>query len=377
MDRQDKIERLALSFLKGVDVPGMRLLVGRLGGLHEFFIQNAKQISANACVEDTPGLRQVLSMRQAALADAEAECQFVEKHGITVYSVVDEDTYPRYLLQCADPPVNLFALGDADLGAERMLGVVGTRMATPYGMTATSRIVEELCAMANPTTIVSGLAYGIDKASHEAALLAGCPTVAVMAHGLDTIYPAVHRDLAVRIKKGGGAIVTEFTHGVKPHKNNFLQRNRIIAGLGLGVFVAECPVRSGALSTAAYANGYGREVFALPGRITDVNSQGCNKLINKLKASLVTSAKDIASALNWDLPKPQTPKEDTPALFESYGGTVKTVYDFLKGHQEKISVNRITVLTRLSVQDVMSAIGELEQDGHIFRHPGARVEFVP
>lgn len=377
MNRQDKIERLALSFLKGVKVSDIRLFVSRLGGLHEFFIQNAKQIAANAGIEDTPELRQVLSMRQAALADAETECLFVEKHGITVYSVVDEETYPHYLLQCADPPVNLFALGDADLSAERVLGVVGTRMATPYGAAATSHIVEELCTIASPTTIVSGLAYGIDKASHEAALLAGSPTVAVMAHGLDTIYPAVHRDLAVRIKKGGGAIVTEFTHGVRPLKSNFLQRNRIIAGLSLGVFVAECPVRSGALSTAAYANGYGREVFALPGRITDVNSQGCNKLINKLKASLVTSAQDIALALNWDLPKSQSLKTETQTLFDNYEGTVKTVYDFLKGHQEKISVNRITVLTHLSVQDVMSAIGELEQDGHIFRHTGARVEFVP
>lgn len=376
MGHQDLIERLALSFIKGIKVRDLRLLINRLGCLHDFFALDPKRICAAADIEDVPELREALALRETALNEAQVECRFVEKHGIKVYNVIDEATYPKYLLQCADPPLNLFVLGEADLSAERILGVVGTRLATPYGLKATADIVEELCAMTGPTTIVSGLAYGIDKAAHEAALRAGSPTLAVMAHGLDTLYPAAHRELAVRIKNNGGAIITEFTHSVKPLKNNFLQRNRIIAGLGLGVFVVECPYRSGALSTATYANGYGREVMALPGRITDINSQGCNKLINRLKAMLVTSAKDIAQTMNWPDIRQQSPIQEEPTLFDNYEGAVKKVYDFMKDRQDKLSIDQITVFTQLSAGEVLTAICELEEDGRILRHPGARVEFV-
>lgn len=288
------LKQVAFSLIKGMNATIARHVVEAIGNIHEFFAWETKEVLR--VLDGNDVFCKMLADRKRALAAAYEELKFIEKHNIRVISIVDEDLYPKRLAQCHDAPVNLYILGSADLDAERILSIVGTRRATAYGVRYCSEIVEDLSKTTGEVTIVSGLAYGIDSIAHEAALKCGMPTIAVLAHGLGMIYPASHRDLASRILKAGGALVSEYIHDIKPFKGRFLERNRIVAGMSDATFIAESPIKGGAMNTAAHARGYDREVLALPGRVGDMMSEGCNKLISKQVALLAVGAKDIAEA---------------------------------------------------------------------------------
>ena len=222
------------------------------------------------------------------------------QEGIRPLFLLSEE-YPASLREIAVPPMVLYVRGAYDLWCDREhISLVGTRRASEYGQKLTRQIVKDLSGVHPPLTIVSGLAYGVDIRAHEAALAEGLPTVAVLAHGLDTLYPSAHRRMAEDILRDGGAWVSEYPPGVKPYRQAFVARNRIIAGLSAATIVVEAGERSGSLSTASYALESGREVFACPGRLTDLLSIGCHKLIEEQRAHLYLGATSLGRELGWD-----------------------------------------------------------------------------
>lgn len=308
--------------------------------------------------------------RDEALFKARKEYALMEKHNIRGYFLLNAD-YPTRLFQIPDAPVYLYQLGEADLESEHMMSLVGTRKPTPYGMEFCDRLVQDLAAYFRDLTVVSGLAYGIDSAAHDAALKANVPTVAVVAHGLDMIYPAQHRDLARHIIKSGGAILTEYPFGEKPFRQRFLERNRIVAGLSDVTVVAESDIKGGAMSTANTAFSYSRDVMALPGRTTDQLSSGCNLLIRKEKAHLITCAADLIETTGWrPLDIGINPRQRN--LFPELEGDAKAVYELLRFSHDPLQIDFIHTHTLISLPRLTSTLSEMEFDGIIIRHPGNR-----
>lgn len=236
-----------------------------------------------------------------ALRRAEKELAFAEKYHLKICFYEDAD-YPSRLKACADAPLLFYMKGDVDLEAGKILSVVGTRKMTSYGRCQTEDLIASLAGAFPDLLIVSGLAYGVDVCAHRKALACGLPTLAVVAHGLDSVYPSQHRAVAREMISSGGGMLSEFPSGTEPYRSNFVQRNRIVAGLCDACLVIESPEKGGSLITARMARDYDREVFALPGRPVDANSRGCNLIIKQQVATLVESAEDIVREMNWDLP---------------------------------------------------------------------------
>lgn len=308
--------------------------------------------------------------RDEAVFAAERELNLIEKHKIKPYFLSDSD-YPFRLSQIPDPPVMLFKLGEMDLNATKSLSIVGTRHATPYGVNFCNRLLSELSPYYPDLNIISGLAHGIDAAAHSAALENNLPTAAVVAHGLNMIYPANHRDLARKIIANGGCIITEYPFKAAPYRQRFLERNRIIAALSDVTAVVESDIKGGALSTAAFAFSYSREVMAVPGRVTDKASSGCNNLIRTHKASILTSGADITEVIGW---KPLGLPIDTSQrnLFPELDGEMKTVYDILSRETDPVQADAITLRSSIPTGKLMGILTEMEFEGIIFRHPGNR-----
>ncbi len=303
--------RIAFASLRSLTPTLAEAILARLGSEQKFFELTSDQLAA--CL----GFRNRLldsAVREKALADAANEESFIARNNIRPLYFTDP-AYPRRLLECDDAPLMLYTLGDCDLNTPRFISIVGTRHSTAYGTAFVEDLVNGLAdRCADPIVIVSGLAYGIDVAAHRAALAAGIPTIGVLAHGLNTIYPASHRDIAARMVRSGGMLLTDYRSCDNIHKGNFLARNRIVAGLCECLVVVESDTHGGALVTARLASAYSRDVFALPGRTTDRYSRGCNGLISSCVASLVTSADDIISSMRWPV---KASEGDQPALFDT------------------------------------------------------------
>lgn len=293
----------------------------------------------------------------------------MNQHHIKAVSIFDEN-YPHRLAQCHNAPTLLYVLGEAELNPPRAISIVGTRKPTPYGSAFCSKAVEELADACPDLTIVSGLAYGIDSLAHAGALKCGLPTIAVVAHGLDMIYPASHRDLAKNILKAGGALVSEYPSHTKPFRGNFLERNRIVAGLSDATLVVESDLRGGAMSTASLAFDYDRELFAVPGRISDSLSTGCNSLIQRNKAMLATSATDIVKSMQWDIKGVRSALNQATLFDPELTDEQRLVVDRLRRSDTYLSVDRLSELTNIEVPDLLPILFELELDGLIAKAPG-------
>lgn len=364
---------VALSFVPGMDASLVRHMDTEGVTVEEFFAASQQELSRMLNIRAANFLDKMV--RDEALFKAKKESEFMERHGIKSFSLTDED-YPLRLADNDKAPVTLFKLGEADLDAESILSIVGTRHASAYGVRYVANLVKDLAAYFPDLVIVSGLALGIDSAAHEAALHNRLPTVAVVAHGLNTIYPAVNRDLARRIIAAGGAIISEYPSGVTPYKSRFLERNRIVATMTDAVLVAESAEKGGAMSTAAVASSYGRELLALPGRIGDEMSAGCNRLIRSQKAMMAGSAVEIMSMLGWQ-PKSinvATPKQRD--LFPELEGKEKLIYDALRFSEDPMPVDGLRERTGLQIHDLMASLGEMEFDGIIQRLPGNRFSII-
>ena len=302
-------------------------------------------------------------INQNILERAEEEIRFIEKYKIDTLFYLD-DKYPYRLKQCEDSPMLLFYKGTADLNAPKIISIVGTRKASEYGKEICSSLIEGL--IEQNILIVSGLAYGIDTCAHKTSLESNLKTVGVLAHGLDKVYPQLNKSLAEKMLNNGG-LLTEFLSKTTPDRENFPKRNRIIAGLSDAVIVIESAIRGGALITADIANSYNRDVFAVPGRLYDKYSQGCNNLIKTNRAALVQSAEDIKYIMGWEIMKKKTKKQQR--LFIKLSPEEETIVNILKEKQE-LGIDKISSLSKLSASKVASALLNLEFEGIIKCLPG-------
>lgn len=302
-----------------------------------------------------------------ALRHADEEMAFIERHQIAVYYYKDAE-YPYRLAQCVDAPLLLFGKGNLNVNPKHVVSIVGTRMPTERGKDWCRRLVQDLAGLVPDVTIVSGLAYGIDVAAHRAALEAGVPTIIIPAHGLDRIYPAVHREVAVRALENGG-ILTEYTCGTEPERYNFVARNRIIAGLADAVVVVESKAKGGSLITAQMAQDYDREVFALPGRIDDVTSAGCNGLIKKQQAQLIDGAEDIVEAMQWQAAK-QPVQTSMVELGCNLSEKQQGILQLLREAEEGLHVNQIVMEMQMPYNEVSAELVMMELQDVVQSLPG-------
>ncbi|MCM1483150.1 MAG: DNA-processing protein DprA [Muribaculaceae bacterium] len=359
------VYRMAFALLRGMTPLMARELLARVGSEEAFFCATEQALGAMT------GLRNRMfdkACREAALERARSESAFVARSGIRPLYFTDE-AYPASLLECDDAPLLLYTLGSAPLSTGPMLSVVGTRHATPYGLDFVERLVSAIAEkVAVPVTIVSGLAFGIDIAGHRAAMRHGLPTVAVLAHGLDMIYPAAHRQAAADMVRGGGALVTEYPSSAPVHKGNFVARNRIVAGMCHALVVVESAVKGGALITAHLAADYHRDVFALPGRTSDRYSAGCNQLIARNVAALVQTPEELIEAMDWPVKAAESRQEQ---LLVELSPEQQSVVDFIERHGEG-SVNGMSVRLNIPVGRLMSVLIDMELHGMLLSYPGGK-----
>jgi DNA processing protein len=290
---------------------------------------------------------------------------FCRKYSVRVLSILDS-SYPSRLTQCPDPPSILYYKGNADLNQARVLSVIGTRRPSEYGRALTGELIKDLSGYG--ILVVSGLADGIDGLAHRHSLEHNQPTVGILAHGLQMIYPADHRLLARQMLENGG-LITEFPPGTPAKKEYFSIRNRIIAGLADALLVIESKASGGCMITAKLASSYHREIYAVPGRLSDTQSQGCHWLIRSNLAQLVTSGKDIAEDLNWPPPDEKHPHTSALSIPET----------LLLGQFSKIEASTIDDLqrkTNLPVPDLMAALLSLELNRFIEPLPGKRYRLL-
>jgi len=312
------MHQIALSLIPRIGDINARKLVSYFGSVEAIFSEPYRNLVKIPGIG--PGLAATISQR-SYLVDAEKEAEYVIKHNIKTFFYLDSE-YPFRLRQCDDSPVLFYFRGDCDLNSNKMISIVGTRNATLRGKDICEKIIGDLANGHPDLVIISGLAYGIDISAHKGALAKGLKTIGVLGHGFKTIYPSVHRSTAEAILKNGG-LLTDFMSDALPERNNFLKRNRIIAGLADATLVVESGIKGGALITAEMANSYNRDVFAVPGRPDDQWSQGCNHLIKINKAALAESAEDIEYFLDWK------PEKSKPAI-------QKTLFSELSGPEQKI-----------------------------------------
>lgn len=301
-----------------------------------------------------------------SLCEAEKELCFIDKNAIRCLMPGDDD-YPARLTECQDAPLILYTLGNLNLNAEHTVAVVGTRKATVYGKRLAETFVRDLSQLCPGILVISGLAYGIDIASHRAAIECSLPTVGVLAHGLDRIYPASHRkDAGLMVNMGG--LVTEFSSGTEPLKRNFVSRNRIVAGLADAVVVVESAMKGGSLITADIAESYFRPCFAFPGAVGDVYSEGCNLLIRNNKAGLIQSAEDFVKDMGWNRPKVKIPVQNQ--LFPDIDELSMKVLDAVGKVRSGVEINMLVSECDIPIGQMLNILLELEMKGLVQSHPG-------
>ncbi|HNS30486.1 MAG TPA: DNA-processing protein DprA [Tenuifilaceae bacterium] len=360
-----------LKYQIGIDMIPMigsvnaKRLIAYCGGVEAVFKEKAKTLTK------IPGIGSIIAkeiVNQKVLDRAAEEVDFVVKHGIRAIFYLDED-YPKRLFQCDDGPVVLFIKGNAgvDLNQSKVISVVGTRSITDYGRTICEELIRGLAQRGHNPIVVSGLAYGVDVCAHRAALKEGFQTVAVLGHGLDRLYPATHWSISKEIAETG-ALVTDFPSKTPFERNNFIKRNRIIAGLADATIVVESALKGGSLITADMAVGYNREVLAIPGNAGQKYSQGCNMLIKTNKAALIETAEDIEFQLGWESPKKaKVPKQTT--LFPVLSAEEQAVLDALKENGQE-PIDLLCLKTKMPVAKVSSLLLNLEFAGLVVSKPG-------
>jgi DNA processing protein len=345
--------QLALTLVPNIGDVHTRILVQHFGKASSIF---------HARLRDLERLEGIGSVRAQAIKSfrdfslAEQEMKFIEDQKIRTLFYQEPD-YPARLQHCYDAPILLFYKGEADLNNSRIISIVGTRSHTDYGKQFTEKLVAELGG--NELLIVSGLAFGIDCIAHKSSLKNNIPTVGVVGHGLDKVYPYAHRGLVKEILEQGGGILTEFFSGVLPDRHHFPLRNRIVAGLCDATVVIETHIKGGSMITAKLADGYNRDVFAVPGRVTDSRSEGCNYLIQNNKAILLTSAEELLDIMGWKTQKtsPKKQKELFPELTPEEQQVVALLEE-----KETLHVDDLTIHSGLSGSTLAAALLNLEME---------------
>lgn len=361
---EQKLYEIALTLVPGIgDVNGKKL-VAYCGGAEAVFCEKKKALSHIPGVGDAM-IKSIVN--QDVMKRAEEEMAFLEKNGVRALFYLDQD-YPKRLQHCHDSPMLLYYKGVADLNVSKVVGVVGTRNVTDYGRYVAEKMIEDLSL--DNVLIISGLAYGVDSVAHRAALKYDLATVGVLGHGMQTIYPAENRKLSINMMEKGG-VLTEFVSGTKPDKENFPKRNRIVAGMVDCLVVVESALKGGAMITAEIANSYDREVFAIPGRVGDIYSEGCNQLIKINKANLLTTAADMRYVMRWDVDTKVIAKQ--LRMFRDFSEDEQKVMDVFSGNNIT-HLDDIIVGTDLSPSKIASVLLSLEFDGVLTALPGKRYQ---
>jgi DNA processing protein len=300
---------------------------------------------------------------------AEQELTYIKKNNIQ-YSYFLEDDYPHNLQNCIDSPILLFKDGNINLKNDKIISIVGTRNMSSYGRDFCNKLIEDL-AEYNPI-IVSGFAYGVDICAHKAAVKNNLQTIAVLAHGFEQIYPKVHKKHINQLNENGG-FLTEFWSEEDPLRENFLKRNRIVAGISKATIIIESAVKGGSLVTADIANSYDKDVFAVPGRTTDIYSKGCNNLIKNNQANVLTSSKDIVKMLNWDLNEKL--KTIQKQLFLELNENEQKIYDLLHEKGQQL-LDVISLECNIPIYQLSSILLQMELKGITKPLPGKMFELI-
>jgi len=367
MSDQDLIYVLALQHVPKIGDLSAKKMIGHSGSA-EAVLKEKKQ---NLLKIDGVGTTTLSDLYNPShLKAAELELQFIKQNQIRCLYFTDED-YPEKLKHCIDGPILLFQSGNVDLKKKRIISIVGTRKITMNGIAFCEKLVEELTVY-NPV-IVSGFAYGTDITAQKAALKHNLQTLGCLAHGLNQIYPPSHKKYVVDIEKNGG-FLTDFWSTDVFDRNNFLKRNRIIAGLSEATIVIESAEKGGSLVTADIANSYNRDVFAVPGRINDIQSAGCNNLIKYQKAHMLTNPLDVPYILNWKLEEEKKPTIQKQ-LFVELDENEKTIYKYLKDNNKQM-LDVIAIECNMPIFKAASVLLNMELKGVIRPLPGKLFEVI-
>lgn len=348
-------------------VPGIggvlaRNLVAYTGSAEQVFSESFKSLVK------IPGIGEVNAKRiknNGIFEKAEKELEFIQKYKIEVRFYTDKN-YPRRLKPLPDAPIILYSKGNMNLDEQRIVSIVGTRNATDYGKTICEQLIQGFAERNHPMLVVSGLAYGIDIHAHKMALKYNVPTVGVVGHGLDKIYPSLHADTARKMLDNGG-LVSDFPSGTKIDPPNFIRRNRIIAGLADATIVVESAEKGGALITAEIASSYNRDVFAFPGRVDDIYSRGCNRLIRLNGASLIQDIDDLEYFMGWETTEKE--KIVQSSLFLDLTPDEEKVVELLKKESE-LFIDQISSELKIPGSKVSALLLNMEFKNIISAMPG-------
>ena len=361
MNEQQLLYNIALTRIGHFSLASALHLYRTLGSGEEIFLhRNEAQDILPDC---SPRLIDNLKDWSEPLKRAEVELEFCRNNNIRVLCLGD-DNYPKRLEDCADAPLVMYYKGNANLNQSRVINIIGTRHCTTYGADFIRRFIHDLKALCPEVLVVSGLAYGVDINAHQQALAVGYETVGVVAHGLDYLYPAAHKDVAREMVNHGG-LLTEFMTCTNADKGNFVRRNRIVAGMSDACILIESAAHGGGMITAGIAFDYGREVFALPGRVGDHFSEGCNNALRENKAMLLTSVEDFVKTMGWE--------DDALRIEAQKKGIERQLFPDLSPEQQRIvdvltksndlQLNQLSVKTGIPIGDITSILFQMEMMG--------------
>jgi len=352
----------ALSFVKNLGPVAAKSLMAYLGSADQVFKTSPSKMAT------IPGIGEKRASQwdfDEALRLAEKELEFAAKQGIELIFYTDA-RYPKRLKNCGDSPILLYSKGKMELNMPKVISIVGTRNATDYGKQLCRQLIEEL--QQYNVLIASGLALGIDVSAHKECLRLNVPTVGVLGHGLDRMYPSQNRATADKMLENGG-LLTEYPSGTIPDRENFPQRNRIVAGMADATVVIEAGLKGGALITAEIANSYNRDVFAFPGRLDDVYSEGCNFLIRNNKAALLTCMADLAFSLGWEKDENLKPTEQFMLPLDLTKDE-SLIFDILQQHKAPLAIDELTIKANMPMSSLAMNLLNMEMQGYIRSLPG-------
>jgi len=359
---ENKKYQIGLSLINGVGSVNAKKLLAYVGSAEGIFKEKKQNLLK------IPGIGKQLAeeiLSSEVQKRADDELKFIEKHNIQTFFFTDK-LYPGRLKQYDDSPILLYYKGTADLNQQKTISIVGTRKASQYGLENCKKLINDLIEKGHKVLVISGLAYGIDIAAHKAALKLEQETIAVLGHGLNMIYPAVHRTVAQEIVKQGG-LLTELSSSAVLDPGHFVKRNRIIAGLADATIVIESGEKGGSLITAKIANDYNKDVFAFPGRINDKYSMGCNKLIKTNQAALIESAEDVEYILGWKASKKNEATQTQ--LFIELNPEEESIVKYLK-ENGKTPIDILAMQSNMPMSKISSILLKLEFAGAVMCHPG-------
>lgn len=368
MSESELVHLLALLKIEGVGDIVAKKLINHCGSAEKVF--HAKP----DFLKNIDGVGTVLLKKikdKSVLNIAQKEMQFIKDQNISCCSYLDEN-YPERLKHCIDGPVVLFSSGNINWNTRKVISIVGTRQVSAYGTDFCKKLIQDIAPL-NPI-IVSGFAYGVDIVAHQAAMDNNLQTIGVLAHGLNQVYPKTHKKYCAKMEKNGG-FLTEYWSTSNPEKENFVKRNRIVAGISEATIVIESAEKGGSLITALIANDYNRDVFAVPGRTTDKYSQGCNNLIKTQRAHLLTSAADILYILNWELETKEENQGIQKQLFVSLDAIEQKIYNYLL-QNGKTELDIIALDCDFPVFKTSSFLINMELKGVIRPLPGKLFEAI-